>query len=247
VSVVTIALVPAGLGFGLCAGSFVATAAVRAARDEPFLTGRSHCDGCMHELGFLATIPVVSYVGRRGSCPECGARISPLHPLGELLGAALVVGILLVTPSISAMFEIPLGFCLMASAFIDAQTFRLPDKLTIAVACICIVLGALRSWHVLGVGLIWACASFLALEALRRMYRSWRGTEGLGFGDIKLLSAMAIWLGPAVPYALALAALVGLAVAVLLRRQRIPFGPALAAAGFLVGCLGITPPWPLMA
>ena len=65
------------------------------------------------------------------------------------------------------------------------------------------------------------------------------GKEGMGYGDFKLLAAIGAWLGwqalPAVALLAAAAGLLYALTAILLgrrsRRQPIPFGPFLAAAG----------------
>ena len=72
---------------GACAGSFAATAAVRMTRQEAFIAGRSHCDHCGVELGMASTVPVLSFVMRRGACGACGGRIDLSHPIGEVAGA----------------------------------------------------------------------------------------------------------------------------------------------------------------
>ncbi|MFO7857699.1 MAG: A24 family peptidase, partial [Ectothiorhodospiraceae bacterium] len=67
------------------------------------------------------------------------------------------------------------------------------------------------------------------------------GKEGMGYGDFKLFAALGAWLGwQALPVIILLASLVGaatgIAMIVALGRDRqlpIPFGPYLAAAGWL--------------
>ncbi len=74
------------------------------------------------------------------------------------------------------------------------------------------------------------------------IYRRWRGQDGLGWGDVKLAAAAGAWVGwEAMPSMILIAALFGIA-AVLLRRwlrktsmeESIPFGPALAAATWVL-------------
>ncbi|MCK5665386.1 MAG: prepilin peptidase, partial [Thiotrichaceae bacterium] len=67
------------------------------------------------------------------------------------------------------------------------------------------------------------------------------GKEGMGFGDFKLLAVLGAWLGwQALPLVLLLSAcvgaIVGISLILFLGRDKnipIPFGPYLAAAGFI--------------
>ncbi len=68
-----------------------------------------------------------------------------------------------------------------------------------------------------------------------------RKKQGLGYGDFKLLALLGAWLGPySLIYIVMLAAVVSLLVAVfllirkkMLYTQPLPFGPALAFAGWI--------------
>jgi leader peptidase (prepilin peptidase)/N-methyltransferase len=81
------------LALGLCVGSYAGTAAMRAARKEPSLAGRSHCDACGKSLGWAETVPVLSFVALGGRCVACRAPISRFHLVCELaVGAAALFG-----------------------------------------------------------------------------------------------------------------------------------------------------------
>jgi leader peptidase (prepilin peptidase)/N-methyltransferase len=76
------------------------------------------------------------------------------------------------------------------------------------------------------------------------LYRSVRGADGLGMGDVKLMAAMGFYLGAYSLLALALGSLIG-TIAVLPAlsrgagaRTRIPFGPFLALGGVLAALFG---------
>jgi leader peptidase (prepilin peptidase)/N-methyltransferase len=68
------------------------------------------------------------------------------------------------------------------------------------------------------------------------------GKEGLGYGDFKLLAALGAWLGwQAILPVLLLASLAGAVIGLILivfggreRSAPLPFGPFLAAAGFVM-------------
>jgi leader peptidase (prepilin peptidase)/N-methyltransferase len=231
---------------GACAGSFAATAVVRAQRAEPFLRGRSHCDGCALSLGFAETLPVVSFAWLRGACPACGARIDPLHPVGEISGALIAASAVAGAPNARGALFAVLGLVLLASALTDARTRRLPDLLTLTIAALGLAAATLRGEAALITGLVASAAGFLILEGVRRGFLALRRRPGLGFGDVKLVAALALWLGAATPWAVALAAALGLAALLIARPAdgRIAFGPALAAGAWVVGLSLEAGAWP---
>ena len=237
-----------GLGFpiGLCLGSYATTAAMRRARSEASSRGRSHCDGCGAGLGFAETVPLYSYLLRHGACACCGARIDPLHPAGEIAGGVAVAIPFALLPPSTALLVATLGLLLLAASVFDAKTRRLPDALTLAAALICAGLALVRGLPHLALNAAVAMAAILVLEALRRLFGRAKGEAGLGFGDVKLIAALALWLGALTPWMVTLASVAGLAAVALWRpaERRIAFGPFIAAAAFGLGLLMEARPWP---
>jgi leader peptidase (prepilin peptidase)/N-methyltransferase len=88
---------------------------------------------------------------------------------------------------------------------------------------------------------IGAVAGYLSLWLVYHGFRLLTGKEGMGFGDFKLFALFGAWLGwQVLPVVILLASLVGAVVGVAsiaaLGRDRnlpIPFGPYLAAAGWI--------------
>ncbi|MEE9250392.1 MAG: A24 family peptidase [Alphaproteobacteria bacterium] len=90
---------------------------------------------------------------------------------------------------------------------------------------------------------IGALAGFACLVALSWAYRQFRGREGLGLGDSKLLAGAGAWVAwPGLPSVILIAASSALTV-VLLRslaghrvglEERIPFGPYLCLGAWIV-------------
>jgi leader peptidase (prepilin peptidase)/N-methyltransferase len=222
---------------GACAGSFCATAAVRASRGEQALTGRSACDACGVHLGFVRTIPLLSYVQAGGACGQCGVRIDRFHLAGELGGAALVVLSFLVAEPGRAALLAALALLLLTAALIDLRKRRLPDLITGAAAALALWLSLLQGMEALAIGALSGAFTFALLQGVRWAYRQRAGEEGLGGGDVKLIAALSLWLGVSTPWAIALAAGAGLLGAAIVRPAdgRLPFGPFVAAAALLVG------------
>ena len=222
---------------GAVGASFAATSALRALEGRQALVGRSACDACGQPLGFAATVPIASYVFLGGRCQACNAPISCAHPLAETLGLVAGITSFSLLPPVQALTALTLSLVLIATSIIDHYSRRLPDRLTLAVVVLAATLGALKGtllW-----GLFAAGVAFLTLETLRRVIRSRRGDPGLGLGDVKLIAALALWLGAATPWAVVAAALLGLMAMGATRPVdgRIAFGPAIAAAAFVVGLI----------
>ena len=129
----------------------------------------------------------------------------------------------------------------MALTVIDLQTFRLPDAVTLPLAAVGVLHASLADapplWHLAS-----AAIGYLALYAVSFAYRHFRGRDGLGLGDAKLLGAAGAWVGAeALPSILLMAAVSALLVILVLRiaghklssGDAIPFGPFLAVGTWI--------------
>jgi len=91
-------------------------------------------------------------------------------------------------------------------------------------------------------------AGYASLWCVYQLFRLATGKEGMGYGDFKLLGALGAWLGwQALPVIILLSALVGALTGISLivirgrdRQLPLPFGPFLAAAGFVALLWGDT-------
>jgi leader peptidase (prepilin peptidase) / N-methyltransferase len=226
------------------AGSLLYALVRRLPREAPDLWGRSRCESCGHALGPLELVPVASYVAQRGRCVACGARISSAHLAAELFAVAIAVAVDATgVRGLDVWAGCALGWTLLALAWIDWEHFLLPDVLTLPLIVAGVALAWLDGPWTLIDRALGAIAGFLGFGLLRWLYRKLRGREGLGQGDAKLLAAAGAWLGwDALDYVVLLAAVFGIGFALLakLRGARLsgatalPFGPALAAAIFLM-------------
>jgi leader peptidase (prepilin peptidase)/N-methyltransferase len=203
-------------------------------------------------LTLLACAPVAAWAIERGA-----ARVEP-DPGGPTAATAipwpimlaLAAGVALAAASLAApqaWAAAGLGWILLALARIDLAHGLLPDLLTLPLALAGIGWTALDDPARVPAALLGAAAGFGVLAGLGWAYRRWRGRDGLGLGDAKLLGAGGAWLGiEALPLTVGLAAVTAL-VAVLAcrlagrpldRDRAVPFGPFLGAAVWLVFLLG---------
>lgn len=126
-----------------------------------------------------------------------------------------------------------LAVMLLVIAAIDFRTFRIPDWLSLPLIAAgllrAIALGEAWPSHVIGAGV-----GYISLAVFGALYFRLRGRDGLGLGDAKLFAAAGAWLGwQALPLVLTVAAVAGLAFALVTRRHpaaQLAFGPWLALA-----------------
>ena len=222
-------------------GSFLGVLIRRLPAGEPVMLDRSHCETCLHPLGARDLVPVASYLLLRGRCRRCHARIAPFHLAVELAAVAVAVVAIVVCPDAATLLcGCGLGWTLLALAWIDWDAFILPDVLTLP-----LVLAGLATtfWlepETLTDHAAAAALGYLLFRGVAWAYRRFRGRDGLGEGDAKLMAAAGAWVGiTALSGVLLGGAMVTLGAALgdalwrrrgLLATTRLPFGPGLCAA-----------------
>ena len=203
---------------------------------------RSGCPQCGHKITALENIPLVSYAMLRGTCSGCGTRISPRYPTVEL-AAGLIAAYSAARFGFSAMAfgAMVFSWALLTLAAIDYDTQLLPDDITLPLLWAGLLFNLWGTFVPLGAAVIGAVAGYLILWGVYWMFKLATGKEGMGYGDFKLLAAICAWLGwQVLAMVILLSSVVGAAVGIALmvftshgRDKPIPFGPYLAAAGFI--------------
>lgn len=202
----------------------------------------SHCPKCGHRLAVLDNIPVLSWLALRGRCRYCRARISIQYPMVELICAlASVVVAWKFGPGWQALAGLVFTWMLLALSGVDARTQLLPDSMTLPLLWLGLLLSQVPLFVDPSQAIIGAAVGYLSLWLVYWGFRLLTGKEGMGHGDFKLLGAMGAWMGVVslLPIVL-LSSLVGAIVGVVMLSMRgqdrsvpIPFGPFLAAAGWI--------------
>lgn len=243
---------------GLSFGSFANVVIWRFPRGESLNSPGSHCPACDTPILWRDNVPVLSWLWLRGRCRACGEPISIRYPLVELISGALWLAAFVAFGfSARTVFAIGMFYFLLILAFIDADTMRLPNPLVAALAI----------WGTLGVAVsyalddiaapltipataspvVWALLGVAAgggiTLAMSLVYALVRKTAGLGMGDVKLLGAMGIFLGPYVLLCLFFGSFFGAAFALStgggkVAGRKIPFGPFLALGGIATALVG---------
>lgn len=203
---------------------------------------RSSCPHCGHRITAVENIPVASYIALGGKCSACKAPISPRYPVVEAI-AGLLSGYIAWRYGWSAAMAgaLILAWAMIALAFIDLDTFYLPDAITLPLLWAGLLFNLGGAFTDIRSAVIGAAAGYLALWSVFWAFKLATGKDGMGYGDFKLLAAIGAWLGwKMLPLVILLSsfvgAVVGVGLIVLARHGRnvpIPFGPYLVIAGLV--------------
>lgn len=203
---------------------------------------RSRCPHCGHGITAMENVPVLSWLVLRGKCSSCASPISARYPAVEFV--TMLLSLLVAWhfgPTPQAVLGIVATWFLVAMTMIDYDTYLLPDNLTLPLMWIGLLAGLVPVFVDLESAVIGAALGYGILWAVYQVFKLVTGKEGMGYGDFKLLAAIGALLGwQALPMVILLSSLVGAIVGISLiviagreRSKPIPFGPYLAAAGFI--------------
>jgi leader peptidase (prepilin peptidase) / N-methyltransferase len=202
----------------------------------------SHCPNCSFKLQPWHNIPVISYVVLLGRCSCCKTPISPMYPLIEAFTAVLSVLVIWhFGATLQGFAALILTWTLIAASGIDARTQYLPDEFTLGLLWLGLIASLVPVFVSPTDAILGAVFGYLSLWSVYQLYKLVRGVEGMGFGDFKMLAALGAWVGwQKLLMIVLISALVGTIFALtrmLIGRhkqeQPMPFGPFLAAAGWV--------------
>jgi len=241
--------------FGLILGSFFNVLihripkSIQSSKKESLFSAisfpKSYCPKCKKGLFVAHNIPVFSWLFLLGKCYFCKAKISIRYPLVELLSGFIFLFCFWQYGVTTEFFLWVLFFSiLLILFFIDLETFLLPDFLTMPLMLIGVFKSLLYSDQIDPINsVVGVLVGFFALFITNAIYKLWRGVDGFGFGDFKLLAGLGAWFGAALIFPIiVLGALVALLSVGLLScvgrrlnlQTMIPFGPALITAAIIV-------------
>jgi len=214
----------------------------RPAERYNLLSPGSRCPHCNRPIRPIENIPVLSYLWLRGKCDGCSSQISLRYPFVEILSAALA-GIVAwqMGYGFQAIVAIFLTWVLIALTFIDIDHQLLPDVMVLPFLWVGLLVNLSGTFVDLPSAVIGAAAGYLSLWTVYQLFKLLTGKEGMGYGDFKLLALFGAWLGwKLLPLIILLSSFIGAIVGIALivfrgrdRAQPIPFGPYLAAAGWV--------------
>lgn len=205
-------------------------------------TPPSRCPGCGKPIRPWQNIPVISWLFLRGRCAGCKQSISVRYPIIELMTAVLsVIVAWQFGPTWQTVAGIGITWCLIALTMIDFDHQLLPDSLTLPLMWAGLLASLVPVFIQPTDAIIGAAAGYMVLWLVFHVFLLITGKQGMGFGDFKLLAALGAWFGwQSLPMIILLSSLVGAIVGISLilflgrnKEIPIPFGPYLAAAGWI--------------
>jgi leader peptidase (prepilin peptidase)/N-methyltransferase len=206
--------------FGLLFGSFLNVCIYRLPRGLSVVAPRSACPKCKTPIAFYDNMPVLSWLILGGRCRQCRTKISPRYLLIELLTGLLFLacywhfGL-----TLSTLKYCTLAFLLLGLIFTDAETKLLPDAMTLPGLALGVIFSLLVPVNDLAAqflpgmvnlpfsgdvsarlvslldSLLGAVLGASFIYGVGAIYLRWRGTEGMGFGDVKLMAMVGAFLG----------------------------------------------------
>ncbi|WP_288841752.1 A24 family peptidase [uncultured Deefgea sp.] len=203
---------------------------------------RSACPKCGHQITALENIPILSWLLLRGQCRQCKNKISARYPLVELMTALISGGLAwhfgYSAPLIGALI---LAWFLITLIMIDADTYLLPDSLTLPLIWIGLIFNSFSAFTSLESAVYGAITGYMSLWLVYWAFKLLTGKEGMGYGDFKLLAALGAWFGwSMIPMIILLSSFAGAAIGIVMVlgqnrgwNKPMPFGPYLGVAGLL--------------
>lgn len=189
---------------GLCVGSFLNVVIYRLPNKMSLAKPASHCPKCSYVLKWYDNIPLLSYIILGGKCRSCKNKISIRYPLIEFLNMvlwflSLMLNTNFIIQSIQTNYLMFALTCITFSTLLcvfccDLDNMEIPDEFQLLLLVLGIV-GFLSNGisteskvygFLLGGG-------FFGLFAL--LFYLIRKREGLGFGDVKLMAVLGLFMG----------------------------------------------------
>ena len=206
--------------FGLAFGSFLNVCIYRLPRGLSVVTPRSACPECEQPIAFYDNLPVLSWLMLGGRCRHCKGKISPRYWLIELLtGLMFLACYWYFGLTLSTLKYCTFSFLVLGLIFTDAETKLLPDKMTLSgialglIFSLLVPVNDLASQFLSGTGslpfsgevtarlfsfldsLLGAALGASFIYGAGAIYLRWRGAEGMGLGDVKLMAMVGAFLG----------------------------------------------------
>jgi len=183
---------------GTCLGSFINAAALRYVAGQNWISKPSRCFSCHVPLGFWQNLPLYGWLRHAGRSACCKQPIPPRYLLIEIfvgLFAALVFLQLGWQQSLAFMPFFVLNCVIFLTDFDD---FIIPDWAVLGGLGLGLLLAFANAPGLppLEFALLGAGGGFAFLYGVNFLYHLWRGHDGLGFGDVKLIAMFGAWLGP---------------------------------------------------
>ena len=183
---------------GGCLGSFANVAALRTLSGQDWVTQPSACFHCGQRLGFFDNLPFYGFLRHGGRSACCGQVLPRRYLYVELAMAGLVVLAWQQLDSMVFAVFIPFILLMVVIFLTDMEAFIIPDWASLGGVALGFALALLGAPGVpaLPHAALGGITGFLLIYLINAAYKLWRGYDGMGFGDVKLMAMLGVWLGP---------------------------------------------------
>jgi len=232
--------------FGGIVGSFLNVCIYRLPLGKSVVWPASGCPRCGRALAWYENIPVLSYLVLRGRCRTCHVWISLQYPIVEALTAAMfALGVWYYGPTPLLASRLVFGCALIALFAIDLEHQLLPNAITLPGIVVGFGFSVVTDpgWIASLIGIVVGGG---VLYGVAEVYYRVRHEEGLGMGDVKMLSMIGAFVGWKLTLvALMMASLSGSLIGVAMIATRrggmkhaLPFGTFLALGAAAAATVG---------
>ena len=148
-----------------------------------FLYRRSACNSCERNLRWFELIPIISFIVQKGKCISCKSKIPFIYLICELILASLFILPMFIQLQFDdvVMYYLLITF-LIPIALYDFETYTIPNHISLILLVTGLAVSQLGHVNIL--------QDLIAIILLHVVYLLFH--ESIGYGDIKLLSVIAI-------------------------------------------------------
>jgi leader peptidase (prepilin peptidase)/N-methyltransferase len=228
--------------FGAIIGSFLNVCIVRLPDGRSVVSPPSHCPKCQTYLAWYENVPILSYLVLGGRCRTCKIRISPIYPAVEVLTGALALALFLrLGPTLAFAGYFAFAAALVVITFIDLDHQIIPDVISLPGIAVGLAFSLVSPLVTPLDAILGVLAGGGVLLSVAWLYKTFRGQEGMGGGDIKLLAMIGAFLGwQSIFVTLFVGSVIGSIIGVVVMlyegadtKLAIPFGPFLAGGALV--------------
>lgn len=226
---------------GLFMGSFFNVVGDRLPRGLSIVKPRSHCPKCMHTLGALELIPVLSYLFQKGKCKSCNCKVPIIHPLFEIF-TGIIYAITYYQFKLTPELIIPLFFVsMLLIILVSDMTYMIINDEVLLFTNISIIIT-----NIILIGykgtinyILSGILAFISMYIIKIIGDFAFKKESMGGGDVKLMFTFGLVLGyPLAMLSIFIGSLVGFPIALITlkskKQREVPFGPLLSVGAIVL-------------